>query len=664
MKHLKCGKFSVFMYLSLLAAVALLQPAGVSAKESNVLKITRDFETEHLNMVVDNEFIVVLNEQGRRSMVVNQSDPGKPSVNIPSLQCLIESQGVVRFTRQFPDEQSRPAGTKYPDMTGHFKVMIPEGADLEATLAVFERDPSVDHVEKIGIHPVYLEPNDPYYQNSPSPTFPYDQWHYWLMGCGIGANLAWDVETGSPDVVVAVADTGGRYMHRDLGGTDRPGPRDALTNGNVWVNTGEVPEDSADNDGNGYADDVIGYDFVSSTESSCLCCDSDCRRPDNDPKDHNGHGTHVGGTISAITNNDRMVAGVAGGFSNGTTVGAGNGVKVMFLRIGWNASCYGQCGYGFIRMDYAAEAMNYVSRQVELGVNVAAFNASWSSSNTGGIDAAVNNLLAHDVMLIHAAGNSNSSYPDYLGGKAGVMNVAATDRFCRGASFTNHGHWVDLAAPGVDIVSTYHHYEDPKSDYVAVLDGTSMAAPHACGVAALLESCAPALTGVQKFNIMISTTTPYTDTRYLGTGILNAKNALSQAGCGGMPDCTIDADCDDADACTVDTCVNGTCTHTALDCDDNDACTYDDCDPAIGCYYASMDCNDGNSCTTDTCEPVLGCHNDWPPCQNSDGCCPPGCDFDNDSDCPPNPDCKPFGEYCLIDDECCSKKCRGRKCKK
>ena len=92
--------------------------------------------------------------------------------------------------------------------------------------------------------------------------------------------------------------------------------------------------------------------------------------------------------------------------------------------------------------------MNYLADLVDAGHNVAAVNCSWGSSNSGGLNAAVDNLLAHDVMVIHAAGNSNSSSADFLGTKAGVMNVAATDMNGNGANFTNHGSWVDVAAPG------------------------------------------------------------------------------------------------------------------------------------------------------------------------------------------------------------------------
>lgn len=409
---------------------------------------------------------------------------------------------------------------------------------LEQAMEAYRNHPFVQQAEPIGIHTVYLEANDPYYQDSPNPDFPFDQWHYWDSN-GIRANQAWDIETGDPNVVVAVLDTGVRYFHLDLGGDNLPwGPDNPATNGNIWINPAETPGNGLDDDGNGYIDDTIGWDFVSSAGGPGVkCLDQDCSGVDNDPDDGHGHGTHVAGTVAAITNNARAVAGVAGGFSNGNNSDPGNGVKIMALRIGYRARVQGIIT-GIVRMDWAAEAMTYVADLADANdpnrVNVAAINSSWGSSNTGGIDAAVDNLLAHDVMIIHAAGNSDANSPGYLGAKDGVMNVAATNINAQGASFTNYGFWVDVAAPGVDIVSTYANPDDPdpNNHYVAVMSGTSMSAPHACGVAALLESADPTLSGPEKFAIMVdaNNTNSYNDSRNLGSGILDAQKALQAVG--------------------------------------------------------------------------------------------------------------------------------------
>jgi len=563
---------------------------------------------------VPDEFIAVLSDD---------AGPGTPS-----LQALIRREAVHGFTRQFPTARKPGTGSALPDLTGHFKVKIAGAADLDAVIAGFAADPHVDHVEKIGVHAVSLEANDPYYRNV-NPSFPYDQWHYWGT-FGIDANSAWDVETGSPDVVVAVADSGVRYFHGDLGGSDPPGPGDPLTNGNIWVNPSEIPSNGSDDDGNGYVDDVVGYDFVASTRGAafgCSCCDADCKSTDNDPRDDNGHGTHVAGTIAAISNNGSGVAGVAGGFGAGGPSGPANGVKVMSLRIGWNAACLGICGYGFVRMDYAAEAMHYVADQVAAGINVAAFNASWGSSNSGGLEAAVDELLSRDVLIVKAAGNDGADASDFLGGKAGVLNVAATDSSGVGASFTNHGAWVDLAAPGVDILSTWHQSTDPATDYVAAVSGTSMAAPHVCGVAALVESYSPACTAEQKRDLLVGTSTSYNDPRNLGSGIVNASGALDAA---------------------ASLCVN-TCSpseNPELSCNDG---LDNDCDGFVDA--SDPDCTP--QCVA-TEESELSC----------------GDDLDNDCDGSidlEDPDCQggvcslgQKGDACSSDSDCCSSSCRGR----
>jgi len=134
-----------------------------------------------------------------------------------------------------------------------------------------------------------------------------------------------------------------------------------------------------------------------------------------------------------------------------------------------------------------------------------------------------------------AAGNANTSSQtsQWLTTVAGVMTVGASDSNGVGASFSNFGSWVHLAAPGVAVMSTYHDPTDPDTThmYVGLLDGTSMSTPHAVGVAALLESYNPSLTRTQKFDLMVNNTTPFApaNTKVLGSGILNARLALAAA---------------------------------------------------------------------------------------------------------------------------------------
>ena len=488
--------------------------------------------TSSLVGYVPNEFIVVLAEDAS-PLQVQPGPTGRPVTGWAHLDKLAGQFAVTHMWGQFAQHKPGQARNSHRQrLSRHYKVRFSRGQLAEAMQA-YRTDPAVDHVEPIGIHRVYLVPNDTYYDNPPV-SFPYDQWHYWAT-YGIDAPQAWDRETGDSDVVVAVLDTGVKYTHTDLGGINPPGPADNSTQGNIWVNTAETPADGLDNDGNGLVDDVIGWDFVTETGGPGITClDADCAAADNDPTDGAGHGTHVAGTIAAITNNGFSVAGIAGGFAAGTVSSPANGCRLMCLRIGYRARVRVGNEWvetGIVRMDSAAQAMVYVGDQVAQGVRATAINCSWGSSNTGGLDAAVDYLLSQDVMVVHAAGNDGINSADYLGSKAGVVNVAATDSIGAGASFTNYGSWVDIAAPGVDIMSTYHEPDDPDTAhmYVGLLSGTSMAAPHVCGVAALLESFCPSLSGPDKLALMLSTSTPYVmDGRDLGAGIVNAAAALAQ----------------------------------------------------------------------------------------------------------------------------------------
>jgi PKD repeat protein len=494
------------------------------AMAENVLKVEREFGPSFAGFA-QNKFIVVVNE-GTPQINVSQR-AGLAVTGNREADRIGERYGVSSFARQFPgartDKSAKPTEQV---LTRYYKIFFDSG-DLDQVMDEYRKLPFVEKVEPIAMHYVSATPNDGYYDDPP-PEFPYDQWHYWDT-YGIEADLGWDDETGSSDVVCAVIDGGVRYYHYDLGGTDPPGPDDNVTNGNIWVNQGEIPANGVDDDNNGYVDDVIGWDFVlsASTGGSTRCTDSDCSGVDNDPSDFGGHGTHVAGTIAAITNNDPTfgVAGVAGGWNDGTTSGIANGVKIMCLRAGYMTR-----RGGIMHMDYCAEAMFYIATMVDKGVNVAAVNCSWGSSSYGAMPAATDNLLAHDVMIIVACGNDGTTNYDYLGGREDCLDVGATDQTGYAASFSTYGTWVDIAAPGVDILSTYHNSDDPSGDYISTMSGTSMSCPHVVGVAGLLESKDPSLTGPEKFDIMVNNSTPYLGTKYVGTGIVSAKKALDAVG--------------------------------------------------------------------------------------------------------------------------------------
>ncbi len=311
------------------------------------------------------------------------------------------------------------------------------GMEVETALTVYADRPEVAFAEPDYQVQIASIPNDPGFdllwgldnfgQNGGTP------------GLDIGASEAWQVSTGDGSVVVAVIDTGIDYTHPDLAD-------------NIWVNSDEILGNGIDDDRNGYIDDLIGWDFANN---------------DNNPFDDNGHGTHVAGTIGAIGDNDRGIAGVVWD------------VQLMPLKF-LDAN-----GSGFL--SGAVSALNYA---VANGADVS--NNSYGGG--GFINAmfqAIENANANGHIFVAAAGNSASNNDVNLAYPANynlpnVISVAAVDRQGDLASFTNVGaNSVDLAAPGVNIVSTY-----PGNQY-AQLSGTSMAAPHVSGTVALLQQLRP-----------------------------------------------------------------------------------------------------------------------------------------------------------------------------
>ena len=328
------------------------------------------------------------------------------------------------------------------------------------------QDPSVDYVEPNYIVRHSGVPNDP-------------KWNKQWALPKINADKAWDSAIGSDSVIVAVIDTGIDYNHPDL-------------QGNIWKNPGEIAGNKIDDDGNGYVDDVYGWDF--------------CNK-DNDPMDGDSHGTHVAGTIAAATDNGQLVAGVSWHASM---------VALKFLS---------DEGWGSI-----ADAIDAVAYCAAMDFPIS--NNSWGG---GGYSQAMKDAIAEAANNGHlfcaAAGNSatnNDKSPHYPSNYdlPSVLSVAASNSSDKLAWFSCFGHkTVDLAAPGEGILSLV------PNGGTASYSGTSMATPHVAGAAALLLSINPDFGHQELKNSLMNTVDliPSFDGKMVSPGRLNLANAVGVA---------------------------------------------------------------------------------------------------------------------------------------
>ena len=328
---------------------------------------------------------------------------------------------------------------------------------------------------------IYAEPNYIlHFCDVPNDPIFYQQWALHNTGqaggtfdADIDAPEAWEIETGNPEVVIAIVDSGVDYNHIDI-------------KDNIWINSGEIPDNGIDDDNNGYKDDYRGWNFVTN---------------DNNPMDDHGHGTHCAGIASGVGNNGVGIAGVCWN------------TRIMPVK------AMSKFGGGII--SWISNAIIYAA---DNGADV--ISMSFGSEKTVQLlEDTIKYAYSEGAVLVAGAGNENTNKLQYPSSYEEVIAVAATNDEDLKADFSNYGYWVDIAAPGVNILSTF-----PNNNY-EVHSGTSMACPFVSGLAGLILSKDNSLSPDEvKFIICNSSDrVPPSENSDIGSGRINAYNALLTA---------------------------------------------------------------------------------------------------------------------------------------
>ncbi len=421
-------------------------------------------------LAADVSFATMLSDGPEGESQTHASVPGQLVVafesNVtPAMRSLLANKFGVKISQYYPQ-------------TNMALLELQPGMNVDVAAQQWTTLPEVKLAEPNFLFEKDRVPNDPFLN---------DQWGLNNIGqipffgttdADIDAFEGWDISVGSSSVVVAVIDTGIDLNHPDL--------RD-----NIYVNTGEIANNGIDDDGNGYIDDVSGWDTANN---------------DNDPTDTDGHGTHVSGIVAAVGDNNFGVTGVSWN------------TKILPIKAG-------DPTFSLAALVGATDVMlTYKSR----GVNIVASNNSYGGTAFSGIQfLAAQQATNAGILMVTSAGNSSSNtdfvqhYPSNFD-LPEVISVAASDPDDQLAVFSSFGkQTVDLAAPGVQILSTI-----PGG--WTYQDGTSMASPMVTGVAAILKALEPSLTALQVKNLILSSVDPVANLApvVLTGGRLNLRKAI------------------------------------------------------------------------------------------------------------------------------------------
>lgn len=409
--------------------------------------------------------VVVKQKTNTPGWQTNSMTNGFVSSGDESIDRICREVGVINIEPYYPGPLTKPALIRV--MAGLYIFTIANPDNVELAIARLTDSPDIEYIERISMPLLNYAPDDP--------AFP-SQWHL----PHVHADDAWDIVRGDTTrhSIIAIVDAGVNYDHPDL-------------LANIWVNPGEDinhngrfdPSDynNIDDDQNGFIDDIVGWDWGTF---------------DNNPMEEPSwpHGTIVAGCISAVTDNG--VWGSAIGFS----------ARMMCIKV-FNAGNLRNVMQGMI---WATEN------------NAQIINISWGTAVYSQTEQnVINAIWDEDVLIVASAGSESSDVPIYPAAYDNVIAAAATDADDHLAPFSGYGSWVDLCAPGTNILTTETH------SGFANYSGTSFSAAMVSGLAGLIRAWYPSMTNAQVEDLIKSTTENIDSLNpghigQMGTGRLNA----------------------------------------------------------------------------------------------------------------------------------------------
>lgn len=390
----------------------------------------------------------------------NQLEKFKQSFSF--IENFIEEYGISEITQPFSQ-------FKAPKVKDVFQIEFNDIQKVDEMVRLLNQVGLVEYAEMVPLDRKTLTPNDPSYS-------PGQQWNLFQINAG----SAWDVSTGSNNIVVAVVDDAVDITHPDLSPI-------------MWNNSGEIAGNGTDDDNNGYVDDVNGADVANGTGDPNPIA----------PFGSFDHGTHVAGISAAASNNGTGVASI--GFN----------LRLMGVRCASNNGSLTSTLQGVLyAIDNGANVIN-------MSYGSAFFSQTYQN--------AINYGNGQNVVMVAAAGNDNVDDIFYPAGYDNVISVAATNGTDAKAGFSNYddgSNWIDLSAPGTSIYSTLP--SQGNSSY-GTKQGTSMASPLVAGLSGLMLSLNPGLTPADVENCLTSTCDPTTGSfsALLGAGRINALEAMN-----------------------------------------------------------------------------------------------------------------------------------------